>query len=313
MATSKVTKGSLDGILGFPVTPFDANERIEEKAFEANVRFLLDNGLNSVFVCAGSGEYQALDRAEFEQLVTIGVAAAAGKVPVFAGAGGNVADAVDRARLAEKLGANGLLLLPPYLIVPEQEGLYRYYRTVAESTSLPVIVYQRDNAIFTLDTLTRLAALPNVVGFKDGHGNMELTVEFTQALGDELMWMNGMPLAEVTMPAYAALGFKSYSSAISNYIPQISRAYYNSLLAGETERLRELYLEVLLPIHRIRQKRKGYAVSLIKAGMEIIGLPVGLTVRAPLVPVEPEHYKQLEQIIRRSHELAGPAVTAQVN
>lgn len=296
---------SLAGIMGFPVTPFDASEQVDEQAFAANVRFLVENGLDSVFVGAGSGEFQSLDIKEYEQLVSTGVATVAGKVPVFAGTGGNVKEAVQRAQLAEELGADGLLLLPPYLIIPEQEGLYHYYRTLAQSTSLPVIIYQRDNAVFTLSTLEKLISLPNVIGFKDGLGNFELNIEFTQAIGKRLQWMNGMPLAELTMPAYAALGYHSYSSAISNYIPQLSRAFYRSLLAGDQERVGEIYREVILPIHRIRQLRKGYAVSLIKAGMDIVGLPVGLKVRTPLVQVETEHYVRLEAIIKRSLELVA--------
>lgn len=289
--------------MGFPATPFDRHEQVDEASFEANVLFLLRGGLDSIFVCAGSGEYQSLSMAEFERLVTVGVHTVNGKVPVFAGVGGNIKEAAERAQQAERLGADGLLLLPPYLIVPEQEGLYRYYRSIAESTGLPLILYQRDNAVFTADTLERLAELPNVIGCKDGVGNMELNVEQVRTVGAKLQWMNGMPMAEFTMPAYAALGFRSYSSAISNYIPHVSRLFYESLLSGDEVRLQTIYREVLLPIHRIRQSRKGYAVSLIKAGMEIVGLPVGLTVRPPLIQVEKEHYAQLETVIRRSFEL----------
>jgi 5-dehydro-4-deoxyglucarate dehydratase len=298
---------SLAGIMGFPVTPFDLQEQIDEKALQANVHFLVENGLDSVFVCAGSGEYQSLDIKEYERVVTVGVATVAGKVPVFAGAGGNIREAVERVQLAEKLGADGLLLLPPYLIIPEQEGLFNYYRTLAQSTSLPVIIYQRDNAIFTLSTLEKLASLPNVIGFKDGLGNFELNIEFVQSIGSRLQWMNGMPLAELTMPAYSALGYLSYSSAISNYIPQVSRTFYTSLLAGDQATVSSIYQEVILPIHRIRQLRKGYAVSLIKAGMNIVGLPVGLEVRTPLVQVEREHYIRLESIIKRSLDLVAIA------
>jgi 5-dehydro-4-deoxyglucarate dehydratase len=99
------------------------------------------------------------------------------------------------------------------------------------------------------------------------------------------------------MPAYAPLGFTAYSSAISNYIPHISRMFYDALLTGRKELLNELYRYTILPISRLRRTRKGYAVSLIKAGMELVGLPVGTTVRPPLIPVEPEHYRELERIL----------------
>lgn len=290
---------SIEGILGFPITPYDPNGRVDEQALAENVRFLVRSGLDAIFICAGSGEFQSLDRAEYENAVAIAVAETDGRIPVFAGVGGNIRHALELAQVAAKGGARGLLALPPYLIVPEQEGLYRYYEAIVQAADLPTIVYQRDNAVFTLGTLKRLAGLPRIIGYKDGLGNMELNIEFTQEIGSRLQWMNGMPLAELTMPAYHGLGFRSYSSAISNYIPHVSRLYHRALNEGDAALFGELYREAILPIHRIRQQRKGYAVSLIKAGMQIVGLPVGQTVRAPLVEVEPEHYRQLEAIVKR--------------
>ena len=129
---------------------------------------------------------------------------------------------------------------------------------------------------------------------------MELNVEFTHLIGDRLEWINGMPLAEVTMAAYVNLGFTSYSSAISNYIPHISAKYYEALLSGNKEVLNELYENVIFPIHRIRKQKKGYAVSLIKAGMQIVGLPITTNVRAPIAPVEEGHYEELKVIIENA-------------
>ncbi|MCF8564124.1 5-dehydro-4-deoxyglucarate dehydratase [Alicyclobacillus tolerans] len=288
------------GILGFPVTPFHENSTIDEKAFAYNVEFLVKEGLSAMFVGCGSGEFQSLSVSEYQALLEAAVSVCAGKVPVYAGVGGNIKNAVELAEVAEKAGADGYLLLPPYLVDSEQAGLYEYVKTIVDSTDLNAVVYQRNNAIFTVDTVQRLAQLPKIVGFKDGYGNMELMVEITKTVGDRLEWCNGMPFAEVTMPAYYALGFKSYSSAISNYIPHISRLFFAAVRNGETALVSDLYREVILPINRIRKQRKGYAVSLIKAGMEIMGMPVGGAVRAPLMPVEKEHYQQLEAVLARA-------------
>ncbi|TVY00254.1 5-dehydro-4-deoxyglucarate dehydratase [Paenibacillus cremeus] len=290
------------GILGFPVAPQDQQGRLDTKALEANVRFLIDEGLSSIFVGCGSGEFHALSTADYRTMVEVTLAAAKGQVPVYTGVGGNIAHALELAKLSEELGADGYLILPPYLIEPEQEGLYQYLSAIIGSTDLNAIVYQRDNCILTLATLQRLLEHPQLVGFKDGHGNMENNIEFTQVIGDRLTWLNGMPMAEVTMPAYVNLGFNAYSSAISNYIPHISRLFYDALLNNNKELLNELYQHVILPISRIRRQRKGYAVALIKAGMEIVGLPVGTTVRPPLIPVEKEHYAQLESILKTAFE-----------
>lgn len=286
------------GILGFPVVPFDGSGKIDELALKQNIEFLLEGGLSSIFVACGAGEFQSLNLTEYQTIVELAVDTVKQRVPVYTGVGGNITHAVELAQLSKDLGADGYLILPPYLIHGEQEGLYNYFKTIAESTDLNAIIYQRDNAIMTLETVQRLAEIPQIVGFKDGVGNMDLNMELVQTLGDKLAWINGMPLAEVTMPAYIPLGYTSYSSAISNYIPHISRKFYEALLVNDQQLASKLLVDVILPINKIRKHRKGYAVSLIKAGMEIVGLPVKNVVRAPVVPVEKEHFEQLQEIIK---------------
>jgi 5-dehydro-4-deoxyglucarate dehydratase len=289
------------GILGFPTAPYNENGGIDEKALARNIEFLIDEGLSSIFIACGSGEFHALNKAEYQTMVEVAVSVAGGKVPVYSGVGGSVAEAVELVRLSENLGVDGYLILPPYLIEGEQEGLYHYYRTILNSSDLNAILYQRDNAVLQLAALKRLVdEFPQIVGVKDGYGNMELNLELTQTIGDRVEWLNGMPFAEITMPAYTSIGFNSYSSAMSNYIPHVSRLYFDALLEGDEHLVNEIYVNVLLPINKIRKSRKGYAVSLIKAGMEIIGLPVANTVRPPCIPVEKEHYEELKEIIEKT-------------
>ncbi|MFD2212651.1 5-dehydro-4-deoxyglucarate dehydratase [Metabacillus endolithicus] len=289
------------GILGFPTAPYNENGNIDEQALEANIQFLIDSGLSSIFIACGSGEFHALNKAEYQTMIEVAVAVANHKVPVYSGVGGSISEAVELVTLSEDLGVDGYLILPPYLIEGEQEGLYNYYKTIIQSTELNAILYQRDNAVLQLPTLQRLLdEFPQIVGVKDGQGNMELNLEFTQTIGNRVEWLNGMPFAEITMPAYKGIGFKSYSSAISNYLPHISRMYFEALMEGKDDIANEIYRDVLLPINHIRKQRKGYAVSLIKAGMEIMGFPVQNTVRPPCVPVEKEHYEQLKKIIENT-------------
>ncbi|TWK31800.1 putative 5-dehydro-4-deoxyglucarate dehydratase [Bacillus licheniformis] len=289
-----------EGILGFPVAPFNREGKLEEEALYENIRFLLDEGLEAVFIACGSGEFQSLSTKEYEQMVEIAVSAADGKVPVYTGVGGNLSTALEWARISEEKGADGYLILPPYLIHGEQEGLYQYTKTIIESTDLNAIIYQRDNAVLTLEQIQRLTDLEQLVGLKDGIGDMALNISLSYTIGDRLGWLNGMPMAEVTMPAYAPIGFTSYSSAISNYIPHISRMFYEALLNGNDRLVKEIYEQVIIPINEIRKLRKGYAVSLIKAGMEIMGLHVKNTARPPIVPVEKEHCRQLENILKNA-------------
>ncbi|MGO4887559.1 5-dehydro-4-deoxyglucarate dehydratase [Anaerobacillus sp. MEB173] len=298
-----IERKSPTGILGFPTAPYDESGTIDEKALATNIEFLISEGLTSIFIACGSGEFHAINRKEYRTMIEVAISVAKGKVPVYTGVGGNITDALELVKLSEELGAEGYLILPPYLIEGEQEGLYNYYKTIVESSHLNAILYQRDNAILQLKTLQRLVdELPQIVGLKDGHGDMELNLAMTQTIGDRLEWLNGMPFAEITMPAYAGIGYNSYSSAMSNYVPHISRMYYNALLEGNDQLVKEIYTEVLLPINEIRKSKKGYAVSLIKAGMKIVGLPVENTVRPPVVPVSEEDYAKLENIVKSALE-----------
>jgi len=294
------TRKAPTGILGFPIAPLTENNKLDEKGLASNIQFLLDEGLEAIFVACGAGEYQSLSKEEFEAMVEVAVSIAGRKVPVYTGVGGNIQTSLELAKISADKGADGYLILPPYLVSGEQEGLAAYFKTIAESTDLNAIVYQRDHVSFSIPALEALAEVPQVVGVKDGLGNMELNTILTQTFGKRFSWLNGMPLAEVTMPAYLPLGFDSYSSAISNYIPHISRKFYNALLSGEQELVQDIFQHVILPINDIRRQRNGYAVSLIKAGMEIMGMPVGQTVRLPILPVEKEHYTELESILKKA-------------
>src|SRR5439155_16729797 len=163
---------------------------------------------------------------EFREAVAAVVEEVGGRLPVIAGAGYNTAMACRFAEEAERLGADGLLVLPPYLIAPEQEGLYRYYAAVADRVGIGILLYHRDNGIFTPQTVARLAERPNVVGFKDGHGNLELFARIRMEVGDRLCWMNGMPTAEATYPAFYAAGAQAYSSALSNFFPHVTLRFH---------------------------------------------------------------------------------------
>ena len=295
--------GIAKGILGFPVAPFTETGKLDEQALFENIRFLVEEGLNAIYIACGSGEFQSLDRAEYEVMLDTAIEAVAGKVPIYTGVGGNLRTAVELAAVSAEKGAAGYLLLPPYLIHGEQEGLYQYAKEIFDSApTMDAILYQRDNAVYSIDTVRRLTAYPQLKGIKDGIGNMELNICLTQEFKGRVDFLNGMPMAEVTMPAYLPLGITTYSSAISNYIPHISRLYYESLLAGDQSTLDDLYADVILPINRIRKQRKGYAVALIKAGMEIIGLNTRGYVRPPVVPVTKEHYKEMERILAKALE-----------
>lgn len=295
----------LDGPLFFPVTAFDAKGEVDLDVFRAHVRQRIADGAAAVFACCGTGEYPALDLAEYGRCVRVAVEEAAGRVPVVAGVGHGTALALQFVREAEDAGADGLLVFPPYLVRPGQAGLVRHYLTLADATGLDQIVYLRDNAVLTPATAVELAGHPRIAGLKDGVGDVDLMQRIMGAVradGGELLYFNGLPTAEMYALAYRGIGVTLYSSAVFCFAPRISLAFYRALHAGDDERARALVDGFFRPLVELRERGAGYAVSLIKAEVRRAGLDVG-EVRPPLSEPRPEHLAELAAIVDRGHTL----------
>jgi len=298
--TPESLKPHLEGVFGFPVTPFHPDGSLNLDAFRRHVRWMKGTGVHALFVCAGTGEFFNLELGEFREAVAAAVEEVGGALPVLAGCGYSTAIARSFARAAEEAGADGLLLLPPYLVQPEQEGLYRHVREVAESVGIGIILYHRDNALYGVQTVRRLAELANVVGFKDGHGNLEQFGRIHLEVGDRLAYMNGMPTAEMTFPSFYALGCRGYSSALSNFAPHVTLKFHAAVTTGDVATQSEILMRVIEPILRVRDLRKGYAVSYVKAAVNLLGSlgPEGAgPVRPPLVDLDAEHRAALQKVL----------------
>lgn len=290
----------LQGILFFPVTPFDGEGNVRPDVLARHVGDGIDAGAGAVFVACGTGEFHALTTVELKTCVRAAVTAAAGRVPVVGAAGGPLPVALEQAAQLAGAGADGMLLLPPYLVNAPQQGLFDYVRALTEATSLPAVVYQRANAVPTPDTAARLARLPAVVGLKDGFGDVELlhrTIRSVrQETGDSFQFFNGLPTAEMTMHAYRGLGVSLYSSAVFAFAPEIARAFHRALTSGDDATAQLLLDEFYAPLVELRNERPGYAVSLVKAGVRLRGLDVG-GVRPPLLDPAGDHLQRLEKLL----------------
>jgi 5-dehydro-4-deoxyglucarate dehydratase len=300
----------LTGVLFFPVTPFTAAGAIDTDTFAEHLRRGLAAGPGGVFAACGTGEFHALDVAEYAQVVRTAVEVTGGAVPVFAGAGGPLPIAREFARAAAGAGANGLLLMPPYLTAAPPAGLVAYARAVAQASELPMIAYQRGNAVFDPESAVELARIPQVIGFKDGLGDIDrlsrIVIAVRRALdgdGKQFQFFNGMPTAEVSVPAYRGLGVELYSSAVFCFVPGVSLAFHDAVTAGDSALADRLLGEFFHPLVALRNQVPGYAVSLIKAGVRLRGLDVG-GVRPPLVDPAPQHLAELERIIDAGLALA---------
>ncbi|MEE1754876.1 5-dehydro-4-deoxyglucarate dehydratase [Streptomyces sp. SP18CS02] len=303
--TSAPLAGRLDGLLFFPVTAYGPDGALDLDVFRAHVRAGVEAGAAAVFACCGTGEFHALTPEEFRTCVAAAVEETAGRVPVVAGAGYGTALAVEYARLAEDAGADGLLAMPPYLVVADQEGLRRHYTALAGATGLDVIVYQRDNAILTPETVVELARVDGIIGLKDGHGDLGLMQRIVSAVRDEgldLLYFNGLPTAELTGLAYRGIGVTLYSSAVFCFAPDIALAFHKALNGGDDDTVNRLIDGFYRPLVELRAQGRGYAVSLVKAAVRMGGLDVG-EVRPPLSEPAPAHLQELARIIERGRAL----------
>jgi len=297
--------GRLDGLMFFPVTAFDRSGALDLDTFRRHVAQRLADGPGAVFACCGTGEFFSLDLREYRAAVAVVVEEAAGSVPVIAGTGYGLPIARRFADAAAEAGADGLLAMPPYLVRGDQDGLLAYYRDLASRTDLDMIVYQRDNVVFTPETVVELAADPHVIGFKDGIGDLDLMrriVGAVRASGHDLVYFNGMPTAEMTAQAYGGIGVRRYSSAVFCFAPDLALAFWTAYDKGDTATVDRLLDGFWRPYVELRRRRPGYAVALVKAGVVAEGTDVG-SVRPPLSPPPPEDVAALRRIIDAGREL----------
>ena len=295
-----------DGILFFPVTPFDADGRVDEGLLRRHLETTLTHTPGGVFPACGTGEFHALSTDEASRVVQIATETVAGGIPVVAGTGGPLDHATTLARAAAHAGADALLVLPPYLVGGPQSGLVAYVETVAAASDLPVVIYHRGTAQYSVDSVRRLAQNPKVVGFKDGVGDVGRAQQIVRAVAaegrEDFTFFNGLLTAELTQGAYRGIGIPLYSSAAFAMIPEVANAYYRAYVEGDETRRVELLDGFYSPLVALRDETPGFGVSLIKTGLRLGGLPVG-SVRPPLVDPTPAQEARLAEVLEAGRAL----------
>lgn len=316
-AARRLREGMEHGVLSFPLTSFHEDGSLDPDGFRAHVAGRLATGPGALFPACGTGEFFSLDEDEYRQVVTIAVEEAAGRVPVVAGIGYGWAQAVRFARVAEEAGADALLVLPHYLVAAPQDGLVAQVQQIAARTRLPLIVYQRGQVAFTADSLRRIARIPNVIGLKDGHSDLDRLQRLTLAAPEGFLFFNGAATAEIQARAYATVGVPAYSSAVHAFAPEIANAFFAALRDGDGGRegggdgggktVERLLRDFYVPLVELRDRVPGYAVSLVKAAARLRGAPVG-PVRAPLTDPSAADLADLKNLLGTGLELVGAAL-----
>lgn len=285
------------GLLSFPVTHFRDDLGFDETAYRDNLSRLADYKVSGLFAAGGTGEFFSLTPSEIDRVLRAAVEETHGRVPVIAPAGLGTALAVELAKAAEASGADGLLLLPPYLVGSEQAGLAAHVEAVCRATDLGVIVYNRANAQLNEHTLAGLCdRCPNLVGFKDGVGDVELMTRIYAGLGDRLTYVGGLPTAETFALPYLEMGVTTYSSAIFNFLPEWALSFYEAVRRRDRDAVYRELRDFVLPYIAIRNRKRGYAVSIVKAGMTAVGRHAG-PVRPPLTELDAAEHAELKALI----------------
>jgi 5-dehydro-4-deoxyglucarate dehydratase len=286
------------GLLSFPVTDFDAQGDFNANSYAARLEWLAPYGASALFAAGGTGEFFSLTGDEYPSIIKTAVDTCRGKVPIIAGAGGPTRFAIQCAQEAERLGAHGVLLLPHYLTEAGQEGLIAHVEAVCKSVKFGVIVYNRNVCKLTAESLAILAdRCPNLIGFKDGVGDIEAMSSIYMKMGERFAYLGGLPTAEVYAAAYKALGTPVYSSAVFNFIPKTAMDFYKAVAADDMATQHRFLKDFFMPYLAIRNKVPGYGVSIIKAGATLVGHPAG-PVRAPLTDLTPAEMEQLDALIK---------------
>ncbi|KUO14256.1 5-dehydro-4-deoxyglucarate dehydratase [Streptomyces sp. DSM 15324] len=303
----RLREGMAAGVLSFPLTSFHQDGSLDPDGFRAHVASRLAAGPGALFPACGTGEFFSLDEDEYRTVVRIAVAEAAGQVPVVAGTGYGWAQAARFARIAEQEGADALLVLPHYLVAAPQDGLVAQLEQLAARTRLPLIAYQRGQVRYGVDAFRRIAAIPSVVGLKDGHSDLDRLQRLTLAAPEGFLLFNGAATAEIQARAYAAVGVPAYSSAVHAFAPEIAGAFFTALRDGDASTVEKLLRAFYVPLVELRDRAPGYAVSLVKAAARLRGAPVG-PVRAPLTDPSAADLADLRTLLTTGLDLVGAAL-----
>ena len=283
-------------LMSFPTTPFGADGGLDTRSFAEHLSWLAGFSDAGFIVAGGTGEFFSLTPQEVVDLVRLAKHTLP-TVSIVSGCGYGTRMACEIAREVEAAGGDGLLLMPHYMIDAPIDGIEEHVRTVCNATRLGVIVYNRGISRLPASSLARLAdECPNLIGFKDGTGDIDNVRRATIALKERLVFMGGMPTHELFAHAYSGAGIDTYSSAVFNFVPETALSFYRAYRSGDNAACDALLKRFYYPFVALRDLKKGYAVSAIKAGVALRGLsPVAM--RPPLAALTDREQGMLADIV----------------
>lgn len=279
------------------VTPFTESGSIDFDALQRHVEYQVDGGVNMLVPCGTTGESVTMSAAEQAQVIETTVRAAAGRIPVMAGAGTNsTADGVDLAKAARDAGADAILSVSPYYNKPSQAGLIRHYQAVAEASGLPTFIYNvpgRTSSNVEASTVLELAKVDNITGVKEASGNLEQAMVILRDRPEGFVVLSGDDSLALSLIAAGADGV---ISVVANEAPAQMAELVEAALAGDFAAARDIHYR-LLPLMQANFIETNPVP--VKAGLEMMGR-MQARYRLPLVPLAEQNRAPLERALREA-------------
>ncbi len=289
----------IKGIIPPVATPMQSNEDLDLPRLKWFLDHLIAEGVHGIFVLGTNSEFYALDEREKQEVIATAVAHVRGRVPVFAGTGAeSTREAVRLTKMAEKEGVQGVSVITPYFVSPSQQEIYDHYRRIAESTKLPVVLYNNPSTCggvkIDVDTVARLAEIPNILGIKDSSGDLQNTNEYLRVVPDRFSVLQGR---DTLIYQAMIFGARGAVPATANIAPRLLVEIYEASMRGDHAAAKAAQL-------RLNPIRLGLALGTapggVKAALTIMGMSIGPS-RSPVAPLPPDK----QQKMRVALEAAG--------
>jgi len=283
------------GIIPPVATPMQANEDLDLPRLRWFLDHLIREGVHGVFVLGTNSEFYALDEHEKQQVIATAVEHVRKRVPVFAGTGAeSTREAVRLTKMAEREGAQGVSIITPYFISPTQQEIFDHYRRIAESTSLPVILYNNPSTCggikIDIDTVARLAQIPNILGIKDSSGDLQNTNEYVRVVPERFSVMQGR---DTLIYPSLLFGARGAVPASANVAPGLAVEIYEAFQRGDHAAAKAAQLRlnpVRLSLNLVT------APGGVKAALDLLGMSLGPS-RAPIAPLSPEKREKMQSAL----------------
>ncbi|OGP69450.1 MAG: 4-hydroxy-tetrahydrodipicolinate synthase [Deltaproteobacteria bacterium RBG_13_58_19] len=285
----------LKGAIVAIVTPFK-NGQLDEVAYRELIEFQIQGGTHGIVPCGTTGESATLSHQEHKRVVETCLDQVKKRVPVIAGTGSNnTAEALELTKHAQGAGVDAALMITPYYNKPTQEGLYQHFKTIADNTRIPIVVYNvpsRTSVNLLPETVARLAALPNIVGIKEATGDLKQCSKVLELCPDDFIVLSG---DDFTVLPLLSVGGKGVISVVSNVAPKDMAGMCNAFFAGNLAEAQRLHFK-MFPLMEAMFFETNPAPA--KTALKMMGKITG-EVRQPLCPMSPQNEERLRQVLQK--------------